>query len=351
LKVEIHAPPNSSILLSMLYEGLLYIKSRCSDANDQCLKGLWDKDVKFNFVGNDIRHTLEKELSKRYNVQLRDFKSFVNFMKNIVPQDLVIYVRISDKQFLVGDERFVGGGIKGYSFQIMKADRYKGITSLELNLIDEEVTVYSDINGLYLFFLGLLSSYITTVGNDYYFLFFDTGELPRVLQRPNMVIIKNSIANDLRDVLNHVQSLNDELITLSVLLNIMVIKIIKDENVRFTSLRLVRIKNEGGKTYKVYDDMPLQIFADQKIYENEDELQQLNYIMKRLITPASRFIRGNDRKGDGYHAYLALKYLYSYIITGNTEYLEKFYRELHEADKINSEEGYLRWVSQRFIWK
>ncbi|MGC9069355.1 MAG: hypothetical protein ACP5IZ_10360 [Thermoprotei archaeon] len=357
LKVEILAPPNSSILSSMLYEGLLRIKSKCSDdINIQCLKELWEKlleekrGIIFNFVGNDIKNTL-RSLSKKYNTQITDFKSFVNFMKNIHPQDLIIDVKITpDKEFLVGNRLFTNERKgEGYAFQIMKIDRYQGITSMELNLINEQVTVYADISGLYMFFLGLLSSYITTTERDYYFLFFDTSILPFALEKPEKWIdIKEKVSKDLKNVLNKIRSANDEIITLSVLLNALAVESIKEQNLTFTSLRLVRVTNEGN-TYKVYNDIPLEIFVNQKIYKNEKTLENLQEIMNQLINPASRFINGNDKDGDGYHAYLALKYLYSYVITGNSEHLQKFYRELHEADKIKPSQGYLRWVSQKLI--
>lgn len=359
MKAEILAPPNSSILSSMLYEGLLYIKSQpqCLDEiNIQCLKVLWEnllkKDIRFNFVGNDKKYALAS-LSKKYNMQIVDFKGFINFIKDIDPQDLIIDVRITpDKEFLVGNRSFINEGSgERYSFQIMKIDRYQGITSMELNLINEQVTVYADISGLYMFFIGLLSSYITTIEKDYYFLFFDTGILPFALENPkDWMEIKEKVAGGLKNVLNRIRSLNDEIITLSVLLNVFVVKSIKEQNLNYTSFRLVRISNEGN-TYKVYDDIPLEVFVEQKIYKNEKVLESIQNIMEKLIDPVSRFMNGRDEKGDGYHAYLALKYLYSYVITGNGEHLQKFYRELHEADKINPLQGYLRWVSQKLIWK
>lgn len=354
LKVEIFSPPNASILSSMLYEGLLFVKSICGDYVDlECLKELWDrkKDVNFDFVGNDVKYAL-----RRIGIK-NDFNDFIKYMKTVTPQDLNIYVKINPelRKVLVGVKSFIEKWWKeeSFSFQIMKVDRYKGITSTELNVINEQITVWADMNGVYLFFLGLLSAYVTAIRgmgiNNYYFLFFDVSELPLILKNPkNWMIIKDNIANELQGILNEMKDAIDEIITLSVLLNSFAIKNMKEQNVNFANLRLVKISNEGN-TYKVYNDMPLSIFADQKIYTNEKLFDGLQRALKILVYPAAKFINGTDKKGDGYHAYMALKYLYSYVVTSNSEHLEKFYREIHEADKMDSAKGYLLWVSKKLI--
>ncbi|MEM0083866.1 MAG: hypothetical protein QW743_00025 [Candidatus Methanomethylicia archaeon] len=351
MRVEVISPLNSSILSSMLYEGLLFIRSECGDDADlDCLKELWDKkkDVHFDFVGNDKKYI-------DFIKNAKSFNDFAKYMKSIIPQDLNIYVSVNPKlqRVFVGSKSFVESGRKSYSLQIMKVDRYMGITSTELGITNKEVTVYADLNGIYLFFLGLISAYLTSIRgkgvNDYYFLFFDTGVLPFILRNPkNWMVIKENIANELKDVLNKLKSVVDEIITLSVLLNSFAVKSIKEQNVRFTSLRLVKLSNEGN-TYKVYNDMPLEIFVDQKIYMNEKVVETLQGVLKTLIDPASKFVNGVDQQGDGYHAYMALKYLYSYVMTGNSEYLEKCFREIHEADRINPEKGYLLWASKKLI--
>lgn len=349
LKVEIFSPPNASVLSSMLYEGLLFVKSICGDYVDlECLKELWDrkKDVNFDFVGNDVKY-----------IGIRNFNDFIKYMKTVTPQDLNIYVKVNPKlrKVFVGTKSFIDEERKKghYSFQIMKVDRYKGITSTELNVINEQITVWSDLNGVYLFFLGLLSAYVTAIRgrgiNNYYFLFFDVTELPVILQNPkNWMIIKDNITNELREILNEMKDAMDEIITLSVLLNSFAIKNIKEQNVKFVNLRLVKISNEGN-TYKVYNDVPLSIFVDQRIYMDEKLFEGLQRALKTLVYPASKFINGTDKKGDGYHAYMALKYLYSYIVTSNSEHLEKFYREIHEAERMDSTKGYLLWALKKLI--
>ncbi|MEM2741993.1 MAG: hypothetical protein QXD95_07600 [Nitrososphaeria archaeon] len=350
MKVRIEVPPNSSILSSMLYEGLLFIKSECDDDVDpECLKKLWDKKhIDFNFVRNDIKYE-----------KVRNFNELIERMKKDIPQDLEIYVHVDTKSLkvLVGSKSFIKNKERmrkdHHSFQIMKVDRYKGITSTELDLTDKQVTVWADSGGVYIFFLGLVSAYVTAIRgkgiDDYYFLFFDTSELPFKLRNPkNWMVIKENVTNELREVLNKMRSMVDEAIALSVLLNSYVIESIKEQNVMFTNLRLVKISRERD-TYKVYNDMPLSIFTTQKIYMSKGTVENLQKIFKKLIDSASRFINGTDRKGDGYHAYIALRYLYNFIVTSSNYYLEGFYREIHEANRANPDGDYLLWVSKRLI--
>jgi len=89
----------------------------------------------------------------------------------------------------------VGGG---YAFQIMKVDRYQGISVLESNLVREQVTVYADLAAVDLFFLGVASAYVTSVGTEYYLLFFSEETLPQAMKSPRMWLsIKDSLANSL----------------------------------------------------------------------------------------------------------------------------------------------------------
>lgn len=354
MKVEILTPPDSSILLSMLYEGLLLLKYGDQvDAEDVWeLSGLNKKRIKFRFTSNDL-----KTLSEKCNINPpKNFDEFRNFIKKVKLTDSVIKVKVEKgKGFLVGTTSFLENANQKerYSFQIMKVDRYQGISSLELGLIDRQITCYADLSGVYLFFLGLSSAYITTVSerkkDDYYFLFFDISTLNYGLKNPaSWMSIKNALSENLKKVLDKTKRIVNELIVLSVLLNISVIKMLKEENIKMAGFRLIKISNEE-KAYKVYEDIPLNIFATQKIYEEKDLVLTLQKTLEILIDPISKFLNGIDEKGDGYHAYMALRFLFNYVITGNLEYLTYFYRELHIADEIDPNKGYLRWVLRRII--
>jgi len=275
-------------------------------------------------------------------------------MKKFDLHDLVVDMKIQKgKEFLIGASSFFKetDEPEKYAFQIMKVDRYQGIASMELGLINEQVTAYADLSGIYLFFFGLCSSYVATAnrGNDYYLLLFEVQELTNALEKPGTWMpLKNQLSKRLREILSKTERLPSELITLSVLLDISIIELMEKENIREASFRLVRISKEGN-TYKVYEDIPISLFTTQRPYQNKELLRNLEKALGFLINPVSKFTKGQDSKGDGYHAYMAVRYLYSYITTESLEYLTYFYRELHTAHEMDPNKGYLRWVLRTAI--
>lgn len=357
VRVDVLSPPNETLLSSMLHEGYVKIVSECGEEADQdCLRNvlteLGEKEVRFGFVGNDIKHTLGKILKKYKAVmapkggEVREkmgFQDLINFLASLEYEDLVVDVKLSDSKdaILVGTRSFVEGRDykeRGYSFQIMKADRYVGISSVESGTFWEQVTPYADLSGLLLFFTGLASSYVTSIGaNDYCFLFFDTETLlNRVLggNIKNWMVIKESLSEKIKERIEEYGGINDEAITLSVLYNVSLLEELRRSQVKYVGFRLVRVSREGN-TYKVYDDIPLRVYPGRRLYENPEEekrtAEEINRIIDVLVRSASKFVKGSDKIGDGYHAFKALRYLHFYVSTENPSYLNMMYRELHEA--------------------
>jgi len=159
--------------------------------------------------------------------------------------------------------------------------------------------------------------------------------------------IKENFAQRIREVINKTGQIDNELITLVSLLNYAAIQKAKKSNVYSIDLRLINIRKEIN-AYKVYADLPLTLLTDLKIYENEEFINMLENLVARLLDPASKFLTGRDKTGDGYHCYLALKNLYTYLVTSNMAFLNMFFREIHEAGKINPR--YLSWVSRMPIF-
>jgi len=338
--LEIQTPPDGTLLSSMLYEGLLRIKSKCmTQLTKECLKSglleiLGDKNIDFRFTGNDVKYVKFKRLDN-------DFIEFL--FKNIETLDLRIRVELvrekSKMKVRVSSPSF-SRSQKEYSFQIMKVDRYKGISSIELQTIDEEITTYADMNGLLMFFYGLASSYVTTVRTedniDYYFLFFDIETLLRDVLRgdPDKWLgIKDQVILAIRDVIRRFGEFNDEAITLVVLLNTYVLESLKKWYIQNTGFRLVKVRGEG-QTYKIYVDAPISIYVEQRLYEDPKLVNELSRVLNVLLEPASRFVRGRDEHGDGYHAFKAIRYLYDYVVSGSPVYLASMYREVREAHDI-----------------
>jgi len=350
LKVDF--PPNSSILSSMIYEGYLYILSKCGDnPSADCLKSLWNTDVKFYFVGNDVKNTFKKltPLLPQCGKLEPNLISLSKCFSQITP-NLDIGLRI-DGDVIVGNNLNVGKN--GLSFQIMKVDRYMGISSMESGLIKEQVTVFSDLSGVYVFLLGLISSNVITIGTEYYFLLFDTSEIPNCLVQPTLWFsIKDKIKEELGKTLKSIKRISDEIISLELLLNSSVIGMMKNNGLEEVNLRLLKIVSEGKSikrnTYKVYNDFPVQLISNRKIYDDINLVKSLESLVNFLIIPASNFLNGND-KGDGYHAYNALKYLYMFLASDNFEFLNMAIREIHEANKANDKVGYLNWITKLTI--
>jgi hypothetical protein len=212
-----------------------------------------------------------------------------------------------------------------------------------------------------MFFLGLISSNVITLNNEYYFLLFDTSEILNCINNPSMWFsIKDELKNHLIKTLNRTKRIDDDIISLETLLNTEVIDLMKKEGLEVANLRLLKIIAEGstkkrkGKketmiyTYKVYNDFPIQIFSNMKIYGNMNFIKSLARVVDFLINPASNFLNGRD-KGDGYHAYKALKYIYMFLVSNHVEYLSNAMREIYEASKINENYGYLQWISNLTI--
>jgi len=352
LKVEILAPPNETLLSSMLYEGYIRILGSCGeDADESCikevLKNLKEKEVGFRFAGNDIKHTL-REIQEKFKTNISNFQDLIGLFTTLKIQDLRIDVRLSDRKdaVFVGSPGFTEEG--GYSFQIMKVDRYGGISSIESRTFTGQVTTYADLGGLLMFFTGLASSYVTSVGVDYYFLFFDIETLLTWVLRggasnmKNWMIIKDGLLEKIKEVIEEYGGINDEAITLSVMCNISLLEALRKSQVSYTGFRLIKVSMEG-QTYKVYVDMPLRVYPKIRLTENEEEekrmLEEIENIVSILIRPASRFIKGRDNVGDGYHAFKALRYLYLYVTTENPSYLGMMYREIHEAYVTSKKAG------------
>ncbi|MEM0233593.1 MAG: hypothetical protein QXL22_06205 [Candidatus Nezhaarchaeales archaeon] len=357
LKVEILTPPDATLLSSMLYEGFLKMVSECSnEAEEECvrkvLRELKEKEIDFRFTGNDIKYTLGK-ISKEFKVNLRTFQDLMDFLQSMRFQNLRIAMRVLRTEkgvaLNVGTPDFIKSGKEGYSFQIMKTDRYMGLSSSDYGMFKEKITTYTDLSGLLIFFTGLASSYVTSSRfkkeTNYYFLFFDTETLLSYVLEGDIgkwMDIKKDVSENIRQIIEEYGDINDEAITLSVLYNIQVLEELRGGATSYVGFRLVKVSMEGY-TYKIYVDLPLRIYARRRIYEDikgEKELaEEISRVIEVLIPSASRFVRGADRFGDGYHAFKALRYLYLYVTTEDPSYLAMMYRELHEAYQISSRNG------------
>ncbi|NON62111.1 hypothetical protein [Acidianus sp. RZ1] len=82
-------------------------------------------------------------------------------------------------------------------------------------------------------------------------------------------------------------------------------------------------------------------------------LSSLETTFKALLPAVGRFLNGEDKTNEGYHAYKAITWLYKYLVTSHSEHLANFMRELAEADKIatnNGGRGYKALMGYTLKW-
>ncbi|MEM1832029.1 MAG: hypothetical protein QXJ97_10930, partial [Desulfurococcaceae archaeon] len=121
MKVEILAPPNETLLSSMLYEGYIRILGSCGeDPDESCmkevLKNLKEKKVILKFAGKNDKSQLSK-IQKKFKAHISTFQDLIGLFTTLKIQDLRIDVRLSDKKnaVFVGSPGFTKE--EGYSFQ------------------------------------------------------------------------------------------------------------------------------------------------------------------------------------------------------------------------------------------
>ncbi len=130
--MKVNFPPNPSVLSSMIYEGYLYILYKCNNnPSADCLKNLWNNNIKFRFAGNDINYTLKKlTICGKLEPDLESLGKCFSTLTPNLDLDLDIWLKIKNGNILVGNSNFNGNN--GLTFQIMKVDRYMGIASMEM---------------------------------------------------------------------------------------------------------------------------------------------------------------------------------------------------------------------------
>lgn len=375
MKIELQTPPNESLLSSMLYEGYIRILGECGEeADEDCIANILErllkeieekvpkekekneKHVIFEFVENDSIEKINKKFNR--SIDRRGFQDLMDFLKdcvrNQIIQDLVIKAKLSKVKkrsgkgvaLLIGTQSFIEKGDveeDGYAFQIMKIDRYTGISSMESGLFAKQITTYADLSGLLMFFAGLASSYVVSMKTNYYFLFFDVATLLSWVlaggasNMRNWMNIKDELSKKIGERIKKYGDIDDEIILLSVLLSSDLLERLRRSFVNYVGFRLVKVSKEGG-TYKIYVNMPLRIYPYIKLERRG--IEGMEKELDKLIELASGFIKNKKKRGgrkaagkgdsnDGYHAFMALRYLYLYVTTGNPEYLSMMRR--HEV--------------------
>jgi len=386
LKIAINWPPDESFLSSIMYEGLLFIKSvslggDLTELKKQLLSRVQVEDkgqqgaqrtlensnapagkaenssepasgqkasqkasvMRLRLIGDDLRSNavkyLEERLKEGYGIELKYVSDLIYLVDGLRVEDMDLYKRLEGNSYLIGLKDFVENPKDPeFPFQIVKPDRYQGFSVLEKSLFKREITTKLDLAALVMFLSGLVSSYVTNVDNDHYFLLFGNSMIPEAQRNPEIFMsVKGKFKDDLRDDIWRVRN-NEELIALSMLLSTAGVKSARENELSRLSFRVLRVVDEG-RVYKVYNGIPLDFLIQGGPYSDLKQLEKLQRLSKGLMSSASAFLARRGNMEEGRHAYLALKELALFLTTGEQSHRYSMLREMYAAEKVASKEG------------
>ena len=384
--IKLSISPDTTFLNSLLFEGLLFTIKNASNkikfedfdkisVTNGFFEEIYSKlddnvlnDLSINTVGNDepqqksgkitpgfwqnlfesfkINFKKEEKIQSYGNL-LKRFKE--NNMNLIISRDIEAIFNISGKNFIIDKNEITAP-------QLLKVERYTGITSLESNLSTRQITIRCSREILLLALLGIYSSFVITTRilkgknykTSYYFLFLSPEESSKLIYERNISLIdtifriKDKIKESLKDILDYAQ-LSPESLIIETLLNLSFIEALEKNNLDKVSLILFRIDHEG-QTYKIYEQIPIYIYRRYLAYEILDKyfskkeefckeiseaLNKNGIIGKSLI----RYIRGGEAK-EGPTLLRAIKFLYRFIVFADASGLFEFLRNLQDAVNI-----------------
>ena len=400
--IKLSISPDTTFLNSLLFEGLLFTIKNASnkikfedfdkisvinDFFEEIYSKLDDNvlnDLSINTVGNDepqqkrgkITPGFWQNLFESFKINFKKeekIQSYGNLLKRlkennmnlIISRDIEAIFNISGKNFIIDKDEITAP-------QLLKVERYTGITSLESNLSTRQITIRCSREILLLAFLGIYSSFVITTRilkgqnykTSYYFLFLSPEEYSKLIYERNINLIdtifrvKDKIKESLKDILDYAQ-LSPESLIIEILLNLSFIEALEKSNLDKISLTLFRIDHEG-QTYKIYEQIPIYIYRRYLAYEILDKyfskkeefcnevIKQLNkngIIGKSLISYiGAKEEKEAQKKGkskkrreevkEGPALLRAIKELYRFVVFADASGLFGFLRNLQDAVNI-----------------
>lgn len=362
VQVVIALPRDLTLLSSMIYEGLLFtvqfsrakshgfVLNLPNDFLVTALKKL--KDERISKIGikmtttDNIREKIFTIIGvgdtneKAYSDFILKVKKYAN--KFITTRNIKLSIQFGKHD---SKDAMIVDADEGLSAQLLKIDRYTGITSLESNYTSKQVTLYTSKEALLLFLFGLYSSYVTQQRGTtplFFLLTFSPEEIEDMLNNiedqeyiKKLFRTKNSVINILSNVLNNTSV--DEALLLEVNLNTEIRRLLERENLNRISLVLFKIAQEG-RTYKIYEQLPITIHREPKscnvikkyFKDPEGFLQKLAEVFR----PGSvifEVMRGADNYKEADNILRAVYNIYKFIILGDISGWYGFLREINNA--------------------
>jgi len=373
--LRIAIPLDSTFLSEVMYEGILRYLNNGKDmrralenvcSEDKILKG------SLPLSGNDLSVKKKNRYEVRfpekllklinpsvYNDELikeriekkENIKNLFQeeFIKGIIESQYISQMKLSLENIVVElkkDSMLIGGDELAAP-QILKIDRYTGITSLEEEYTDKQMTLRLSKDAALLLLLGMYSSYVAYDKPYLYFLFFSPDEVINMLLGPSeqverlinsYFIVKNGVINKLREIIRGL--VTNEILLLEVALGVELQELMLKENIDRVSMILFRIAIEGN-TYKVYEQVPIHVYRRPAFYEIlgtyvRDPLKFCRKLSSELspnkpILKALASFNSNNKFTEADNILKAIQGLYRFIVLGDSEGLLEFHREIRNA--------------------
>jgi len=368
VKVKLGLPIDSTFLSEIIYEGLLYLVKNDyakyfnhkeiefkKDFLSLAYKELENyENIKITLTGNDDVNT---KLFRMFNLSTINSRKVLNDLFDklhnysntfyCVRNEMNLAPKIKGKTILydIEDKK------EGISLQLLKIDRYTGISSLETNYISQHLTSYFSKELILIALLGVYSSYVTTLflpsekgfQQIYYFLFFSPEETLGLLSKGNNGAFKAKFVmkEKIKKIINeHIKSAYlNEVLFLDVILNLELYKFMKETNLDKISTILVKL-NPEGQTYKIYETLPITVFKEmvfhkkiEKYFRRYEKFAEpvLNFLNDQNVKAALNSLTTRSKMPEAGNLLSAIISLYRFVILGDTQGLSEFIREAWNA--------------------
>ncbi|MEM0488571.1 MAG: hypothetical protein QW707_05135 [Candidatus Bathyarchaeia archaeon] len=350
-----------------------------ADGLAKAYSGLKDENlskISINTVGRNDNRSIERflkglgiserELEEKMESMISDKRRRKGKLRVTNYRELLyILNRSSEKLRTATDSIFIGATIgkthmiigdvkkdKGLALQLLKSERYTGLTSTEHNYTNRHLTTYVSPEVLILALLGVYSSFVYRSANTYkqrrrfntyYFLFLSPIEIGEILSSNKDARTMLSIRDEAREVLEQIlkKHFKEELIALEIYINAKLQEALTKHKVRSASLLLLRVDQEG-QTYKMYEAIPLTIF--------HQEDRESFTVVGKIIAPDSIILDRLRNSDNIEHNNLisVIVGLYRFVILDDRYGIYQALRELHNAYiKVRNDEK-LRWAARQY---
>jgi hypothetical protein len=368
VKVKLGLPIDSTFLSEVIYEGLLYLVKngyakyfnyKEIEFKEDFLSLAYKKlenygNIKITLTGNDDVNT---KLFRMFNLSTVNSRKILNDLFDklhnysntfyCVKNEINLAPKIKGKTILydIEDKK------EGISLQLLKIDRYTGISSLETNYVSQQLTSYFSKELILIALLGVYSSYVTTLflpsekgfQQIYYFLFFFPEETLGLLSKGNNGLFeaKFIMKEKMKKIINEriKSAYLNEVLLLDVILNLELYKFMKETNLDKISTMLVKL-NPEGQTYKIYETLPITVFKEmvfhkkiEKYFRRYEKFAEpvLNFLNDQNVKVALNSLTTRSKMPEADNLLSAIINLYRFVILGDTQGLSEFIREAWNA--------------------